>query len=103
MPAQAYREGEASSERQDASARHRERVSVVADTTKRQQRTMTSAKLHEALDLIRDLIKKYPNESDGQIQSRFTEKLVRDPAMQEAFRRDILADLLRVLEDGKAR
>jgi hypothetical protein len=63
---------------------------------------VTSAKLHEALGLIRDLIQKYPNESDVQIQSRFMEKLVHDPAMREAFRKDILADVLRELEDGKA-
>jgi hypothetical protein len=63
---------------------------------------LTSAKLHEALDLIRALIQKYPNESDEQIQNRFMGKLAHDPYMQDAFRRDILAELLRELEDGKA-
>lgn len=63
---------------------------------------MTSAKLRQALDLMRDLMKKYPNESDEQLQRRFREELVRDPAMQDAIRRDIFIDLLRELQAGKA-
>lgn len=62
---------------------------------------MTSAKLRQALELMRDLMRKYPNDSDEKLHRRFREELVRDPAMQDAIRRDIFIDLLRELQAGK--
>ena len=51
---------------------------------------------------MRHLVKQYPNESDEQLQDRFVENLLHDPATLEAIRKDIFAGLLRELEDGKA-
>jgi hypothetical protein len=51
---------------------------------------------------MRNLMKKYPNDSDEELHRRFREELVRDPVMQDAVRRDIFIDLLRELRAGKA-
>jgi hypothetical protein len=63
---------------------------------------VTGAKLRQALELMRDLMKKYPNDSDEELHRRFREELVRDPAMQDAVRRDIFIGLLRELQAVKA-
>ena len=63
---------------------------------------MTSAKLRQAVELMRTLMKKYPNDSDEELHRRFREELMRDPAMQDAVRREIFIDLLRELKVGKA-
>jgi hypothetical protein len=66
-----------------------------------QEGRVTGAKLRQAVELMRNLMKKYPNGSDEELHRRFREELVRDPAMQDAIRRDIFIDLLRELQAGK--
>jgi hypothetical protein len=52
---------------------------------------VTSAKLRQALELMRNLMKKY--DSDEELHRRFREGLVRDPVIK-TVRRDIFIDLL---------
>ena len=56
---------------------------------------MTGAKLREAVDLLRSLKQKYPEDSDELLQQQFRKELERHPAMRRAVIEDIYRGWLR--------
>jgi hypothetical protein len=59
---------------------------------------MTDTERRGALELMRSLMKQYPNDSEEQLQRRFMEEYERDPTRKESLRREVLNDLLREIE-----
>ena len=55
------------------------------------------AKLREAMDLLRSLKQKYPEDSDELLQQRFRKELERHPAMRRAVIEDIYRGWLQEL------
>lgn len=62
---------------------------------------MTGAKLREAMDLLRSLKQKYPEDSDELLQQRFRKELESDPAIRRAIIEDIYREWLRELTGRK--
>jgi hypothetical protein len=58
---------------------------------------VTGAKLREAMDLLRSLKQKYPEDSDELLQQRFRKELERHPAMRRAVIEDIYRGWLQEL------
>jgi hypothetical protein len=63
---------------------------------------MTGAKLREAMDLLRSLKQKYPEDSDELLQQRFRKGLERHPAMRRAVIEDIYRGWLQELTGREA-
>jgi hypothetical protein len=59
---------------------------------------MTDTERREALELMRSLMKQYPNDSEEQLQRRFMDEYERDPSRKESLRREVLNDVLREIE-----
>jgi hypothetical protein len=59
---------------------------------------MTATERREALELMRSLMRQYPNDSEEQLQRRFMDEYERDPTRKESLRREVLNDLLREIE-----
>jgi hypothetical protein len=59
---------------------------------------MTDTERREALELMRSLMKQYPNDSEEQLQRRFMDEYDRDPSRKESLRREVLNDVLREIE-----
>jgi hypothetical protein len=59
---------------------------------------MTDTERREALELMRSLMKQYPNDSEEQLQRCFMDEYERDPSRKESLRREVLNDVLREIE-----
>jgi hypothetical protein len=60
---------------------------------------MTGA-MRDAFELIRSLIKQYPDETEDQLISRFQKELEGDRALKRALMRDVFKNLLQELGEG---
>jgi DNA-directed RNA polymerase sigma subunit (sigma70/sigma32) len=61
---------------------------------------MTGA-MRDALELIRSLKKRYPDDTEDQLVSWFQKELGADRALKRAVMREVFNDLLQELDEGK--
>jgi hypothetical protein len=61
---------------------------------------MTGA-MRDALELMRSLKERYPDETEDQLISRFQKELEGDQTLKRALMRDVFKELLEELGEGK--